>query len=75
MSALDCSKQDTAIKEPLDQNQHLRGRVEFLRARWPRRAVKLGKPVSHLIVDVATPAQANLVINWPWPARKQATGN
>jgi len=63
MSALDCSKQDAAIKELLGQNQHLRGRVEFLRVRWPRRAVKLGKPVSHLIIDVATPAQANLLID------------
>jgi hypothetical protein len=61
-SALDCSKQEDAVKELLGQNQHLRGRVEILRARWPRRAVKLGKPVSHLIVDVATPAQANLLI-------------
>lgn len=63
LSALDCSKQETAIRELLGQNQHLRGRVEILRARWPRRAVKQGKPVSHLIVDVATPAQANLLID------------
>jgi hypothetical protein len=62
-SALDCSKPEEAIKELLGQNQHLRNRVEILHVRWPRKAVKLDKPVSHLVVDVASPAQANLLID------------
>ena len=63
VAALDCSKQEEAIRQLLGQNTHLKDSVEILGARWPKRALKKGKPNTHLIVDVASPAQANLLIN------------
>ena len=63
LSAIDCTNQEEAIRQIMGCNRHLQGRVEILRVQWPRRAIKQNKAVSHLIVDVATPEQANILID------------
>lgn len=63
LAAIDCSKQQEAIKEIMGQNKYLRGPIEILHVRWPRSAVKKGRAVACLIMDTASPEQANLLIN------------
>jgi len=63
LAALDCTKQKEAIQQLMGQNRHLKGRIEILHAQWPKKAVKLNKVVTCLIVDVASPAQANTLID------------
>jgi hypothetical protein len=62
-AAIDCSKQGEAIQQILGQNAHLRGRIEILRAHWPKKAIRLNKAVTYLILDMATPEQANLLVD------------
>ena len=63
VAALDCTKQKEAIQQLMGQNRHLKGRIEILHAQWPKRAIKLNKAVTCLIVDVASPAQVNTLID------------
>ncbi len=62
-ASVDCSKQKEAISQLMGQNRHLRHAIEILHVRWPRKAVKQGKAVTCLIVDVASPEQANTLID------------
>jgi hypothetical protein len=62
-ASVDCSKQNEAISQLMGQNRHMREALEILHVRWPRKAIKKGKAVTCLIVDVASPKQANLLID------------
>ena len=63
MFILDCSKQNVTIKKLLNQNQHFWNRIKVLHIYWFRKAVKLDKSVSYLIVNIVMSAQINLLID------------
>jgi hypothetical protein len=63
VASVDCSKQEEAIKEILGQNTHLSSKIEILRVQWPKKALRRGKATTCLIIDVASPEQANTLID------------
>ena len=63
VAALDCTEQKEAIQQLMGQNRYFKGRIKILHAQWPKKAVKLNKMVTCLIVDVASPVQANTLID------------
>ena len=63
VASIDCSRQEDAIRQITGQNTHLRNKIEILRVQWPKKALRQGKTATCLIVDVATPEQANTLID------------
>ena len=62
VAAVDPAKKDEAIRGIIAQNPKLRGRVEIVQLAWARKTIKLGKRVAPLHIGVATPEQANTLI-------------
>jgi hypothetical protein len=63
VSSVDCSNQKEAIRQIMGQNAQLQNRVEILRVQWPKRAAKLGKASSHLLLHLASPEQVNILVD------------
>lgn len=63
IASVDCSRQEDAIRQITRQNTHLRDKIEILSLQWPKKALRRGKTSTCLIVDVATPEQANTLID------------
>lgn len=61
--ALDCSNQEEAIKAIQEQNKRLHGVVEFLHVGRTTRVRNPERKASALIIDVASPQQANVMID------------
>jgi hypothetical protein len=62
VAAIDPAKKDQAIASILAQNLKLRGQVEIVRLGWARKTIKLGKRIAPLHIGVASPEQANTLI-------------
>lgn len=60
--AIDCSDQEGARCTIHAQNARLRGVIDFLHVGKSSRDANRGKKTTSLIIDVATPQQANLII-------------
>jgi hypothetical protein len=63
VSSVDCSDQKEAIRQIMGQNAQLQNRVEILRVQWPKRAAKLSKASSHLLLHLASPEQLNILVD------------
>jgi hypothetical protein len=61
--SVDCSDQKEAIRQIMGQNAQLQNRVEILRVQWPKRAAKLSKASSHLLLHLASPEQVNILVD------------
>lgn len=62
VAAIDPAKKDTAITSIMAQNPRLQGHIEIVRLAWARKTIKLGKRIAPLHIGVATPEQANTLI-------------
>ena len=60
---LNCIKQKKTIQQLMRQNRHLKKRVEILHTQWFKKAVRLNKTVTYLIVNVTSSAQVNTLID------------
>lgn len=60
--AIDCINQEAAQHTIHEQNRRLHGVIDFLHVGKSTRDTGLGKKTTSLIIDVATPRQANLLI-------------
>ena len=63
VAAIDPARKEDAIKGIIAQNPKLQGQVEIIRLAWARKTIKLGKRVAPLYIRVATPKQANILID------------
>jgi hypothetical protein len=61
--AIDTSNQKTAIKRLAKDNARLHEGLEILRIAWPKKVTGSGKAHSSLIMEVATEAMANRLLN------------
>jgi hypothetical protein len=62
VAAVDPAKKEDAIAGIIAQNPGLLGQVEIVRLAWARKTIKLGKRIAPLHIGVATPEQANTLI-------------
>ena len=62
VAAVDPARREEAIKGIIAQNPKLQGRVEIVRLSWAKKTIKLGKRIAPLHIGVATPEQANMLI-------------
>jgi hypothetical protein len=60
----DAKQQEQTIKRIYDSDHRLRqAKVEILRVHWPRRSLRAGRTRGALIIDTASPEQANWLVD------------